>query len=194
MLEEAGEFSTALLRLGVSDGYAKLRGSEATPEALASVADSELRLMLHHGSKFFTNNVFLEKIRARRTRVRFLLHEDLREVDREVLAGLVGDASRVEARTYSSVPDFRLVFVDQSYLVLSHYTSEEEERKAGTEASWEAPQLRIDARLKVSTAGVNYSLYAAFAKLWYDRWQTATPVTAKVAELAAPLKTKNYDR
>lgn len=178
MIAEAGEFTNTLLRFGISDGYSQLRFSEALPETIVSNSDSEIRLLLHHGSKFLTNKVFVSELMRKRTvRVFLLLHEHLRDDDRQLLISLHGKMKgRLEVRTYADVPDFRLVFVDQSYLMLSHYTSEEEEREAGTQASWEAPQLRIDARLRTTEAGVNYSLYGTFRKVWFDRWRLGRPL------------------
>jgi hypothetical protein len=177
VLAAAGEFSNTLLRFGISDGYSQLKNSEASPESIIGKADSELRLVLHHGSKFFNSEPFVKELIRKRLNAYFLIHEDLQDADIERMLDLEKQLkSRLEIRTYATAPDFRLVFVDQQYLMLSHYTSEEEEREAGTQASWEAPQLRIDARLRPDDNNVNYSLFGTFKKIWAERWKQGRPL------------------
>lgn len=177
-----GELAGALRRLGIVAGHPTLKDSASEPMHLVAEAESELRLLVHHGSKFVKPDAFMELMKRQKPylRVRMLVHRDMREGERaryeEVAHALrprrATDRHRFVVRLYDHTPDFRLVFVDTNYVSLSHYAAEADERESGSDDSWLAPHLIVSAQGGL-TEGLNYSLHRVLDRLWYERWDTA---------------------
>jgi len=178
-----GELATALARLGVVAGYSTLRLSSVEPRQLVEEAESDLRLLVYHGSKFILTEWFAPTLRRKRgLHVKFLVHEVMKTEEQQTYKTLCDtfrrraahDRDRLEIRTYASEPDFRMMFIDSNYLVLSHYSSGEDDHITETDADsyWESPHLVISCRGRLS-ASDNFSLYYPFERLWDKRWHDA---------------------
>lgn len=180
-MQMLAELATALARLGVVAGHSTLRLSSVEPRRLVEASDSELRVLVYHGSKFISTDWFEPLLRRKRgLHIKFLIHEPIKEGEEDTYKDLyekfkgraIHDTDRLEIRTYTSEPDFRMMFIDSNYLVLSHYSSGDDDHVADSDTLWELPHLVIACRGRLS-GDSNFSLYQPFQRLWEERWHTA---------------------
>jgi hypothetical protein len=154
------------------------------PHRLVNEAESDLRLLVYSGSRFILTDWFAPLLRRKRgLHVKFLVHESMTTRQAEMYKALYDEfrsrvmhgRDRFTIRTYESEPDFRMMFVDSNYLVLSHYNAGDDDNVAETDPAtyWESPHLVIGCRGRMSGEN-NFSLYRPFDRLWEQRWHEST--------------------
>ena len=189
-MQMLAELATALARLGVVAGHSTLRLSSVEPRRIVDASDSELRILVYHGSKFVSTDWFESLLRRKRSlHIKFLVHEPIKQEEEDRYKDLyekfkgraIHDRDRVEIRTYTSEPDFRMMFVDSNYLVLSHYSSDDDDHITDSDALWEVPHLVIACRGRLSGEH-NFSLYQPFQRLWEERWHAAKEYCTRQAQ------------
>lgn len=182
-------FLTDLNRLGIIGTSNNLSESKFKPIQCMKETESSLFFMGILGSKWVkdkeTFREFLIKIQSKPNgSVRYLMinpfsesfrvlksmrGEHLKDVSTNVFKELVAEFPCLQARYYSFIPSFRLIFIDSKLAAVSRYKLDKN-KYIESKQGWEAPHLIIQAE------GCNWSLYEPFLSYYQYIWENATDI------------------
>lgn len=163
-----------LKSFGIQSIYEHLTHPEIMPEACMQRASRSLQLMAFHGDKWLFEPWFeqeLHRFHLRQGKVEFLLSEtiDKKTVDRcKELLAKYHDVFSV--RIFSENAIFRLVIMDDSWLLLGHYGYEVIEKDGNNAKGWKSPHLLIE-------DNKDWSFLIPFRELFRINWRKAKDIT-----------------
>jgi hypothetical protein len=167
-------FLKVLDSFGVINAYEHLELEETKPETCMSLVSKSLDLLGIGGRKWTLEPWFeakLEWLSHRSGHVRFLVHEQMEDIPEEMAQyqKLVSAYPKsFSVRLYSTFPVFRLVVIDGSTAIISHYGHDVIDG-ASNLGGWKSPQLICD-------CGKEWSLGTAFATMFDGMWDSSREV------------------
>jgi hypothetical protein len=167
-LSNRSTFLDAIDQFGLVDGASHLQGSAFEPQDCMFAANNRIRFCGYGGSKWRNEDWFstgLERLRAVNGEVQFLLPEDnMSDEARSKFAEFTRAYPKVfHVRTFKEEPIFRLVIIDDSDIILSHYRYGQESGDLDNKQGWRVPQLKLSTRTEWSL-GKAFLVY--FTELW----------------------------
>lgn len=193
-LAENSALRVALEDVGLASVTKTLSNSPFTPQKCMETSQRDLSFLGVLGSKWvndpavrFSFESFLNKIKSKNGSVRFCLidptdtgYKQLHgfrdgKISPESLTHFAKLSEKHDCLTvklYSSLPSFRVIFVDRSKCVVARYKIDGDgyfQSKYG----WEAPHLLFD-------ADAPWSLYDPFERYFESIWESAKPLTAEL--------------
>lgn len=182
-------FLTDLGRLGIIGTSNNLSESKFKPIQCMNETEKSLFFMGILGSKWVkdkeTFRDFLIKIQSKPNgSVRYLMinpfsesfrilksmrGEHLKDESTSVFKELVAEFPCLQARYYSFIPSFRLIFIDNKLVAVSRYKLDKN-KYIESKQGWEAPHLIIQAD------GCDWSLYEPFLSYYQYIWENASDI------------------
>lgn len=189
MPSKESSFLSDLSRLGIIGTSNNLSESKFKPIQCMQETESSLFFMGILGSKWVkdkeTFRDFLIKIQSKPNgSVRYLMinpfcesfkvlksmrGEHLKDESTSVFKELVAEFPCLQAKYYSFIPSFRLIFIDNKLAAVSRYKLDRN-KYIESKQGWEAPHLIIQAD------GCDWSLYEPFLSYYQYIWENAIDI------------------
>ncbi|MET8907603.1 hypothetical protein [Micromonospora sp. NPDC004551] len=167
-LKHASDLLNTLKLFGVEEAPAMLKASNAAPERCMAQAHTSLDFFGFHGNKWRNKPWFsagLERLWRRGGKVRFLVVDDLDELQRSEYAALIRRwPNTFEVRLMPYPALFRLVFINNDRLVFGHYGADVILEDGVNAAGWLSPHLIIH-------CGTTWSLGVPFRQYFEQKWE-----------------------
>lgn len=182
----SADFFNDLRELGITGTVNKLSSSRFEPRQCMEETKHSLWFMGILGTKWIKNldefKSFLRELQSRpQASVRFLMidpecpnfellkiirKENIKDTSSAIFKELIQEFPCLEARYYSSFPNFRIVIIDNKLLALSRY-QQNENKYLKSNMGWEAPHMIIESEVG------EWSLYDPFVSYYNNVWEQA---------------------